>query len=73
MKSRPARCVCVIPCCNFLSPHPKFRLRGSRSKKSGLKQTGRGGGFNSAAVSYRDGDIISGSAPELGADNDPTQ
>ncbi|KAE8449924.1 hypothetical protein EG329_007063 [Mollisiaceae sp. DMI_Dod_QoI] len=39
------------------------------SKKSGVKRPARGGGFNSAAVSYRDGDIVGGSAPELGAEN----
>lgn len=37
-------------------------------KKSGAHRAGRGG-FNSAAVSYRDGDIVGGSAPELGAEN----
>jgi hypothetical protein len=29
----------------------------------------KGGGFNNAAVGYRDGDIVGGSAPELGAEN----
>ncbi len=39
-------------------------------KKSGVsKRTGRGRGLNSAAVSYRDGDIVGGSAPELGVEN----
>lgn len=39
------------------------------SKKSGAKHPARGSSFNSAAVSYRDGDIVGGSAPELGAEN----
>lgn len=42
------------------------------SKRSTPKRSGRaigGGGFNNAAVSYRDGDIVGGSAPELGVDN----
>lgn len=30
---------------------------------------GRGGGFNNSAVSYRDGEIVGGSAPELGIEN----
>jgi len=41
-------------------------------KKSGgtSKGSGRGGGgFNSAAVTYRDGDVVGGSAPELGIEN----
>ncbi|KUJ10592.1 uncharacterized protein LY89DRAFT_739596 [Mollisia scopiformis] len=38
------------------------------SRSSGVKRA-RGGGFNSGAVSYRDGDIVGGSAPELGAGN----
>jgi len=34
------------------------------------KRPARGvGGFSNAAVSYRDGDVVGGSAPELGADN----
>ncbi|KAK0101508.1 hypothetical protein ONS95_006675 [Cadophora gregata] len=36
---------------------------------SGVKHTAGTGGINRAAVSYRDGDIVGGSAPELGADN----
>jgi hypothetical protein len=39
-------------------------------KSGGAKKPGRGGGgFNNAAVSYRDGDEVGGSAPELGAEN----
>jgi hypothetical protein len=41
-------------------------------RRSTPKRTGRangGGGFNNAAVSYRDGDIVGGSAPELGVEN----
>ncbi|KAK2628887.1 hypothetical protein QTJ16_001990 [Diplocarpon rosae] len=38
----------------------------SSGKRSGA---GTGGGFSSAAVSYKDGDIVGGSAPELGAEN----
>lgn len=38
-------------------------------KRTGMKGVARGGGINSAAVSYRDGDIVGGSAPELGAEN----
>ncbi|KAH6677537.1 hypothetical protein B0J14DRAFT_345847 [Halenospora varia] len=36
---------------------------------SGRKSGGRGSGFGNAAVSYRDGDIVGGSAPELGIEN----
>ena len=35
----------------------------------GAKVISRGGGFNGAAVSYRDGDIVGGSAPVLGTEN----
>lgn len=39
-------------------------------KSGGGKKSARGaGGFNSAAASYRDGDVVGGSAPELGAEN----
>jgi hypothetical protein len=37
------------------------------SKRSTAKRSD--GGFNNAAVSYRDGDIVGGSAPELGVEN----
>ncbi len=50
----------------------RFRPRMDVSgKKSGAtKRPARGaGGFNNAAVSYRDGDIVGGSAPELGVEN----
>jgi hypothetical protein len=39
------------------------------SKSAGKRVTRAGGGFNSAAVSYRDGEIVGGSAPELGVEN----
>lgn len=45
---------------------------GSRTFGGSSKRTGRGGnggGFNSSAVSYRDGDVVGGSAPELGVEN----
>jgi hypothetical protein len=48
---------------------PRMSVNG---KGSGVasKRTGRGGGgTNNAAVSYRDGDIVGGSAPELGVEN----
>jgi len=36
----------------------------------GKRISGRGrGGYNNGAVSYRDGDIVGGSAPEIGAEN----
>jgi hypothetical protein len=39
-------------------------------KSGGLKKPARGGGgFNNAGVSYQDGDVVGGSAPELGAEN----
>jgi hypothetical protein len=47
---------------------PRMGVSGKRSG-GGTKRAGGGGGFNSAAVSYRDGDIVGGSAPELGAEN----
>lgn len=46
---------------------PRTDLRG-RNTWSASKRPGRGG-FVSAGVSYRDGDIVGGSAPELGIDN----
>jgi hypothetical protein len=46
---------------------PRIDVGGKRSIP---KRSGRGGGgFNNAAVSYRDGDIVGGSAPELGVGN----
>lgn len=39
------------------------------SGASKAKKPARTGGFNKAAVSYRDGDVVGGSAPELGAEN----
>ena len=37
--------------------------------KSASRTAGRGGGANSAGVRYRDGDIVGGTAPEIGAEN----
>jgi hypothetical protein len=47
---------------------PRMEING---KKTGgtPKRSGRGGGGFSAAVNYRDGDIVGGSAPELGVEN----
>jgi hypothetical protein len=42
---------------------------GGKRPGAGSSRVGKGGGFNSAAVSYRDGDIVGGSAPELGIEN----
>lgn len=49
---------------------PRMDASGKRTGAAG-RRSGRGGagGFNSAAVSYRDGDIVGGSAPELGIEN----
>jgi len=47
---------------------PRMSVNGKRAG-GGTKRAGGGGGFHSAAVSYRDGDIVGGSAPELGAEN----
>ncbi|KAG4433178.1 hypothetical protein IFR05_011338 [Cadophora sp. M221] len=47
---------------------PRMDVGGKRAG-GGAKRAGGAGGFNRAAVSYRDGDIVGGSAPELGADN----
>jgi hypothetical protein len=41
----------------------------TKSGGTAKKPSRTGGGFNSAAVSYRDGDVVGGSAPELGAEN----
>ena len=51
---------------------PRMDVGGRRSI-TGPKRSSRGGGgsggFNNASVSYRDGDIVGGSAPELGIEN----
>lgn len=39
------------------------------AKHSGRKAAKGLGGFNMASVSYRDGDVVGGSAPELGVEN----
>jgi hypothetical protein len=46
---------------------PRMDVTGKRGR--GGFGGGKGGGANNAAVSYRDGDIVGGSAPELGAEN----
>ncbi|CZR57395.1 uncharacterized protein PAC_07284 [Phialocephala subalpina] len=46
---------------------PRMDVGGKRS--GGNRSARGGGGFNNAAVSYRDGDIVGGSAPELGVEN----
>lgn len=46
---------------------PRMDVGGKRG--GGAKRAAGAGGFNRAAVSYKDGDIVGGSAPELGADN----
>ncbi|KAL3426190.1 r3h and g-patch domain-containing protein [Phlyctema vagabunda] len=45
-------------------PRMDARRSGGPSKRGGA-----GGGFGSTAVSYRDGDVVGGSAPELGVEN----
>jgi hypothetical protein len=35
----------------------------------GHRKPAHGGGFGRTAVSYQDGDVVGGSAPELGAEN----
>lgn len=47
---------------------PRIDVGGKRAG-GGAKRAAGASGFNRAAVSYRDGDIVGGSAPELGADN----
>jgi hypothetical protein len=47
---------------------PRLDVSGKKSG-TGPKRTKGGGGFNNASVSYRDGDVVGGSAPELGAEN----
>jgi len=46
---------------------PRMDLKGKRTASA--SKPSRRGGFTSAAVSYRDGDIVGGSAPELGTEN----
>lgn len=48
---------------------PRMDVGGKRSATKRANRTGGSGGFNNAAVSYRDGDIVGGSAPELGVEN----
>lgn len=49
---------------------PRMDVKGKRGPAPARRAGGGGGGgFGSAAVSYRDGDIVGGSAPELGASN----
>lgn len=44
------------------------RDRGLAKGSTATRNT-RGGGFNNAAVSYRDGEIVGATAPELGQEN----
>lgn len=48
---------------------PRMDVGGKRGGGGAKRAGGGAGGFNRAAVSYRDGDVVGGSAPELGADN----
>jgi hypothetical protein len=49
---------------------PRMDVGWNKSGPGHKKAGGRGGGgFNKAAVSYQDGDVVGGSAPELGAEN----
>ncbi|KAK3168034.1 hypothetical protein OEA41_004480 [Lepraria neglecta] len=48
----------------------RFLPRMDRPKKKGApSRRGRGGGFATAGVSYRDGEIVGAAAPELGQEN----
>lgn len=47
---------------------PRMDVGGKRAG-GGSKGFSRGGGFGNAGVSYRDGDVVGASAPELGAEN----
>lgn len=46
----------------------RLRNRGLGKGSATMRKT-RGGGFNNAAVSYRDGEIVGAAAPELGQEN----
>lgn len=45
------------------------RMDGGRGGGSGMPRRSARGGAGDAGVSYRDGDVVGGSAPELGAEN----
>ena len=45
------------------------RMDKGKRKKGSAPTKARGGGFASAGVSYRDGEIVGAAAPELGQDN----
>jgi hypothetical protein len=47
---------------------PRLDVGGRRSGAVAKRIRG-GGGVNNASVSYRDGDVVGGSAPELGVEN----
>lgn len=47
---------------------PRMNVGGKRASGGAGGRRG-GGGFSSAAVRYRDGDVVGGSAPELGVEN----
>lgn len=49
---------------HFLPRRDKVLRKGSATMRKA-----RGGGFNNAAVSYRDGEIVGAAAPELGQEN----
>lgn len=50
---------------------PRMDVGSNKWAKSGgtKKAGGRSGGFSSSAISYQDGDVVGGSAPELGVEN----
>lgn len=50
----------------FLPRMDKARKRDAAAPRGGA---GRGGGFAGAAVSYRDGEVVGATAPEIGAEN----
>ncbi|KAF4556268.1 R3H domain-containing protein 2 [Elsinoe fawcettii] len=43
--------------------------KGARGKGEGPKRAGRGGGFDSAAVGYRNGEVVGATAPEIAESN----
>ncbi len=45
------------------------RMDKGKNKKGTSSGKARGGGFASAGVSYRDGEVVGATAPELGQDN----
>lgn len=48
----------------------RFLSRPDRTKKRGIPAgKGRNGGFSNAGISYKDGEIVGATAPELGQEN----